>query len=592
MSFSNFKWLSYLRLAEFKVTVVIFSLLLVASSIIGYEVPRAISQLYENYQNQDLFQSSIQYLLKIFIAQYIIRFIYQLVLSHYVKELLLSLRDGLFSNWIYSHDMVHTKEQTFVSQDKYTRGEFQARLMNDTEAIRELITTGSLTIFIDFFFIISCMISFFQIHRFYGISLIAAEILVCFFLIRISRFMRLVYAKVRKTSGHLSRVLSSLSNGIQQLYYARHDNYPIKIAKPKFEDFLRIQLKANLWDASYYSLAESLFPVLLALVIIVFPYSEVTSVAILAALIDLIQRSIGPIKDIAGKISNIQRAMTGVSRITELDHDLQETKVQLGKEEAYAISLFNFKVDHFLYPNSSDDVFSLNKIEASLEKGTSLGVVGRSGCGKSTLLKILSGQIFTDQVEMNFHADNEVKEYRPQHVSEVNQLREQICLISQDSYLFSQSLIFNITLEENPDLKKFEAFWKETAKEIPYLKKWGILPNDSIDPLQMSQGQKQLISALRFCYHKKPVALFDEISSALDGELEEALSQFISYIQKDVIMIIVAHRLETLIRCQKILFLQEGKQVGLDTHKNLYQDYSGYRDFFAELKSSDKLLEK
>ncbi len=587
----NFKWLYYLRLTEFKITLAVFGILLMVSSLIGYEIPQAISKLYENYSNQELFNEGIKNLLLLFVSQYGVRFVYQILLSNYVKQLLASLRGDLFKNWIYSHDMVHTKEQTFVSQEKYTRGEFQARLMNDTEAIRELITTGSLTIFIDFFFVISCMISFFQIHRFYGVSLIIAEVLVCFFLIRISKFMRQVYAKVRKSSGNLSRVLSSLSNGIQQLYYSRHENYPLKISVPKFDDFLKIQLRANLWDASYYSLAESLFPVLLALVIIVFPYSEVTSVAILAALIDLIQRSIGPIKDIAGKISNIQRAMTGVARITELDQDLQETKVETSENNKESIDHFEFAVDDFLYPNSTGDLFSLTDINVSLEKGTSLGVVGRSGCGKSTLLKLLSGQIFSDQLEVSFLSQGKKGSYKPSEVSEVSTLRKSICLISQDSYLFSNTLLFNITLEENPDRERFDTFWEQTAKEIPYLKKWNFTPDDEVNPLSMSQGQKQLISALRFCYHRKPIALFDEISSALDGELEDALSQFISYIEKDVMMIIVAHRLETLIRCESILFLEKGKQLALGSHENLYQNFPAYQNFFAELKGSDMLLE-
>jgi ATP-binding cassette subfamily B protein len=580
MNSLNLKWLSYLKVRQFKFLFFLLGLLFIITSYIGSQIPLAISRLYQDYSQTSLYYGHLKFLLALFIGQYFVRSFYQFLLSDYLRKVLQSLRTQLYTNWIYSQDEIITKEKSFHSDEKYKRGEFQARLMNDTEAIRELITTGSLTLFIDFIFIISCMVSFIQVHLFYGLVLMAMETGICILLILVSKFMAIQYKRVRVASGKLSRILSNLSNGFEQIFYTKHDQYPIKKATPKFDDFLKFQLVANLWDASYYSFAESLFPMLLALVVIIFPYSEVTSVAILAALIDLIQRSIGPIKDIASKVSNIQRARSGIQRITELDGDLQKYSTQTNKQVHAQVKSLEVEILNFQYPRSQD--FALGPFSFSMFHGEKFGIIGKSGCGKSTLLKILSGEVFSDQVKVDFGNYYFNKDGTPK-LEDIHYLRNSISLISQDSHLFTETLGFNLSMSFEKS-KKLEDFWAKIKEQIPYIKKWGIELEDKIRPSEISLGQKQLISALRFCYDEKPIALFDEISSALDGELEHALTQFLKLIEERCLLIIVAHRLETIIACDQILYLKDGKKVASGKHTELL-DFPEYRSFFEFLRT-------
>ncbi|MCB9091029.1 MAG: ABC transporter ATP-binding protein [Halobacteriovoraceae bacterium] len=596
MNFFNTKWLVYLKLRENKWFVILIGFFLGLSSLVGYLVPQAISKIYEQYNNEQFFWEVLIFATKIFVVQYVVSLSYQLTMSKYIQRLLSMLRDDLFENWIYSHDRIFTKKVKFSAQDKYTLGEFQARLMNDTEAIRDLITTGSLTIFIDVFFVLSCMVSFFKINKFYGITLFLAEISICLLLIWSSRLMAYYFKKVRKVTGELSRVLANLARGFRQLFYTRHDSFPLKSSLPTFDRFLSFQLKANFWDASYYSFAESLFPVLLAMVVVVFPFSKIAQVAVLATLIDLIQRSIRPIKDIASKISSIQRAFTGINRIVELEADLERYDFRPGdsKEDLLHFNSIEFLIEGFRYPQlgkkQNSLSFELKKFKLNLSKGQRLGIVGQSGSGKSTVLKILSNEIFTDTFKLSFFENNEkLVTYSGNSLDEISIFRRYICLISQDSYVFSDTLKFNITLDNNVDGEKFTQFWAKISEQIPYIKKWGIKPDETINPVKISLGQKQLISALRYCFNEKPIVLFDEVSSALDGELEEALSQFIRLIQEKVMMIIVAHRLETIIDCDSIIFLDNGDQVACDTHRNLFDNYPKYQTFFHQMSSSQNL---
>src|SRR5690606_32835688 len=98
-----------------------------------------------------------------------------------------------------------------------------------------------------------------------------------------------------------------------------------------------------------------------------------------------------------------------------------------------------------------------------------------------------------------------------------------------------------------------------------------------------SLGQKQLLSALRSCFLKKPIVLFDEISSGLDSELEKALRKVVLMIQENSLTFIVAHRLETIIEADKIIVLENGRLIDSGIHSDLMQRSHVYQEFISEL---------
>ena len=135
--------------------------------------------------------------------------------------------------------------------------------------------------------------------------------------------------------------------------------------------------------------------------------------------------------------------------------------------------------------------------------------------------------------------------------------------------------------EEFPE--NLEEFWGWISKKIVYLEKWGLNLNTKITPKALSLGQNQLISAIRSCFLKKPVVLFDEISSALDSELEEALREVVLIIQKNALTIIVAHRIETTMEADKILVMDEGRLIQEGNHGFLMENSEKYQDFIRQL---------
>lgn len=583
MSTSKNNWFNYIFVKEQKYLVVIVAISLSIASYLGYLLPRYISDLYASYEKSGVFETVFQALIIIFVIEYFNQVVYYLSINRYMQQMIQHIRSKSYSNWLLSYEAIGSGDS-----HKYPMGEVLARLISDTEALMELVGSGSFKIFIDFAFIVSCLISFLTLNTTSGLALIMAEVVTCLLLLWGSKHMSKVYMAVRKSTGVMARVIANISGGFRFSYFTPNNKYASRTSLGVFEDFLGKQLKANVWDASYFSIAESLFPVLLALLVLVFPYSQITEMAVLAAIIDLIQRSIGPIKDISAKISSIQRAKTALIRIQEFNQDLTEQLSSNIHDDHVIQTLKTLDVDikEFAYPEKREgESFTLKNIKFTGYKGDLIGIIGLSGSGKSTILKILSTDIICESAKMTVTTDDDQKmRFHGGDSKELASYKRQVSIVSQESHVFSESLFFNISLGQK-SLEEFNHFWEDVKMKIPYLVRWGINHETKINPKELSLGQKQLLSALRSCFLVKPIVLFDEISSGLDSDLELALRELVLLIQKQSLTFIVAHRIETIVAANTILVIDKGALVDQGKHDELIKTSALYQDFIAQIKS-------
>ena len=567
---------------------------LIISAWLGVRTPQLVANLSSTYSDSALFSSSLLSLFYNFLFVYLNRVAYQLAVNKYVRLLIQYARTQTYGRWLSSNE--HDSE-------KYPQGEILSRIMSDTEAIRDLITSGSFGIFIDLCFVASCLVGFITLNKFTGVFISGTEILVTLGLIWGSQLMRDVFMKLRNSQAKVNRVTANVLGGFHQMYYTRHDKYASEKSNVAFEDFLQKQNQANNLDAAYYAVAESLYPILLALVIFVFPYSGLTEAALIFAIVDLIQRSINPIKEISGKIANIQRAITGIDRIQHFLNDMpyklmMNSSKLLSDEHHSRLVRLDVSIPKFTYPkrvkkNADDadevrDTFSLEEIKFQGHPGELIGIVGLSGSGKSTLLNILAGNIIAPKAVVDLTMKSDEKKYHLA-IRDLDEYRREVSIVSQESHIFSESLIFNITLKRElvkAEIEHFEKTWKQLEESIPYLKTMGLKTYEKIVPSSLSLGQKQLLAGVRACYLKKNIVFFDEISSALDSELEQALRVCILLIQEFSLTIIVAHRVETIIGAHQILVMDKGRVVSSGKHSELLQTSPVYQEFIRELSHS------
>lgn len=549
--------------------LVIFVIInLVISSITGYLTPSFINNFYQAVTANDVtFHKELTALVILYVVEFVNRICYGLGTNKYVQVLLTEIRRRSYAIWLKA-----PFKRKSGKHEEYPLGEVLARLMSDTDAVREVVGSGAFAIVIDVIFVFSCLIGFLRLNSTTGVALIIAEVAACLLLIKGSKIMANVFMEVRRITGHMARVVTDLTSGLKELFFSPNENYASKRGEKIFEEFLDKQLKANIWDAGYYSAAESLYPILIALLMIIVPHSQIVEVAIIAALIDLIQRSITPIKDMASKISVIQRASTGVERLHQFNDSFDQDHIEREDFRSLESHKMKFDLNVFEYEQSG---FNLKDIKFELHRGEILGILGESGCGKSTLLKLLSGQYhsFTGTITMDdkiIHAENE---------KDLRAFSSYVSLISQDSHVFTETLKFNITLGSDHG---FDEFWILACNSIPYLSRWELKPSDMIKPKSLSMGQKQLISGLRALYLKKPVILMDEISSGLDSELEAALRDLIKFFQSRSMTIIVTHRLETILKSNKLILLERGRIEAEGNHE-LLRGVPKYQEFLKHL---------
>lgn len=583
MNTLNFKWYKLFFQKAVRGYGLLILLFLAGAAYLGQKTPFLIKDLSESFlKEESIFFSAVIWLLVNFVLVYVNRVCFQLTVNKYIRIIIHEARSSVFSQWLKASEK---------DADKYPQGEIISRVINDTEAIRELITSGAFGLFIDLFFVTSCLIGFITLHPFLGWGLSLFEVGAIILLVWGSSLMREFFVKLRSTQAMVNRTTSNIVGGVKQLYYTDHQDFAQKKTSHAFDLFLKAQNQVNAADALYYAIAESLYPLMLIFMAFILPFSGVILAALLMALIDLIQRSINPIKEISGKIANIQRAQTGLERIEQFLNDLSHDQVirddgDLGFQE------FIVKINKFEYPQknlSKDDAnegsFQIQNVEFKGEKGQLIGIVGLSGSGKSTVMNILCGSLTLNDGELKINGSKKSVAVVNSTSHDWNSYRNQVSLVSQDSHIFSESLFFNLSLGIG-SLTDFQKSWSFFQEKIPYLVKWGIGPDSKIEPHQLSLGQRQLLAGLRACYLRKNIVLFDEISSAMDSELELALRSLILLLQSQSLTLIVAHRLETLVQSHHLLIMDKGRLIDSGKHQELISRNQIYQQFVKELSLS------
>ena len=279
-----------------------------------------------------------------------------------------------------------------------------------------------------------------------------------------------------------------------------------------------------------------------------------------------------PLKHLANISAPFQRSVAACERVFGMmDEPIERIGGITLRERAKGA--LEFRDLGFRYPGASDD--ALSNVNLAIAPGETLALVGMSGGGKSTLVNLIpefypvsAGQILLDGT--------------PIAQIELASLRAQIAMVSQHVVLFDDSIAANIAYgDPDPDPARIEAAIRAAnLQDVIAALPEGVHTQIGDNGMRLSGGQRQRLAIARAIYNDAPILILDEATSALDSESERAVQQALDVLMQGRTTLVVAHRLSTIERADRIAVLEHGRVVEIGSHVELLKANGVYAHLY------------
>ena len=403
-----------------------------------------------------------------------------------------------------------------------------------------------------------------------------------------------ISSEIHKRSGAFQQNLSNLFSFTQEIFSGIRVIKAYAIETKKQKEFIDLtqQSKTKAMDlAKVNSLFGPLMILLIGLsnLVVVFVGGsmymngdpEIASIGVIAQFILYINMLTWPVASLGWVSSLVQEAEASQKRINEFLKEEPEIK-NTTTEHTKIDGTIAFENVSFTYEDTN--IQALNNISFSIEKGKTLAILGKTGSGKSTILTLISR--LYDTTSGHILMDNK-------SIKEVNlyDLRNQISVVPQDAFLFSDSIKNNIKFgnKNATDEEVIEAAKKAVVHEniITFNEQYETVLGER--GITLSGGQKQRVSIARALIKNAPILLLDDCLSAVDTETEETILNNLLAYCKDKTTIIVSHRVSSAKNADQIIILEEGKIIEQGTHNQLLDNNGYYKQLYLKQLSEKEI---
>jgi ATP-binding cassette subfamily B protein len=301
-----------------------------------------------------------------------------------------------------------------------------------------------------------------------------------------------------------------------------------------------------------------------------------TTIASLVTFVILLFFMIGPLISAFGAYTSVMGALGALARIKEImDLDEEEADGDKLPRKAANSTAIEFQNVHFHYaPDDGEEAEDIIKgIDIKIARGSRVALVGPSGAGKSTVFALI--ERFYEPTEGQILLDG-------QPVTEFSResLRQQLGYVEQDAPVLAGSLKDNLLLgRADATDEELEAVLKQVnLSEVLKRDTKGLGAQVGEDGIMLSGGERQRLAIARALLASPEILLLDESTSALDGPNEQQMREAIDAVAHDRTLLIIAHRLSTVVDSDQIIVLEHGKIVGIGTHSELVKTTPLYTD--------------
>ncbi|MGF1555013.1 ABC transporter ATP-binding protein [Paucihalobacter sp.] len=446
------------------------------------------------------------------------------------------------------------------------------RAVTDMERIADIFGEGLFMIFSDILKML--IVGGFMFYMNWKLSLIVFITLpIVLYATKIfQKYMKRAFEEVRTEVSNLNSFVQERVTGMKILQLFSREATEYENFKVINERHKKGWLKTVWYNSIFFPIAEFLSSITMGAVIWVgglqVILNETATLGHLMAFIMFIPMMYRPLNQIANKFNTLQMGMVAADRVFKV-LDTSSQIDDLGTQQApHFKGDITFKQVEFSYVS---DEKVLKGISFEANSGQTIAIVGATGAGKSTVINLLSRFYDIDGGQILVDGTN-IKTYT------LSSLRRQIAVVLQDVFLFADTIMNNITLK-NDAITEEEVI--QAAKDIGIHEFIMSLPNGyqynvKERGVMLSSGQKQLISFLRAYVTNPSILVLDEATSSVDAYSEQLIQKATEKITKGRTSIVIAHRLATIQKADKILVMDAGEIVEQGTHQVLLEKENGY----------------
>ena len=463
-------------------------------------------------------------------------------------------------------------------------GQLITRSVSDMESIAKIFSQGLFMIASDLLKMIVILV--FMLKENWKLTIIvfiAMPILV--YITRIfQRKMQVTFEEVRNQIANLNTFVQERVTGMKIVQLFNRENIEYEKFKEINSKHKNAWVKTILYNSIFFPIADIISSLTLGFIVLyggfrILDGDTSTTFGDIFSYTMYIGMLFNPLRQIADKFNEMQMGMISANRVFEI-LDTKDHIQDIGTIEAPIFDgAIEFKEVKFSYIDNEEVIKGIN---LTVQPGQTIAIVGATGAGKTTIINLLnrfyeinSGTIYIDNQNI--------------HDYTLDSLRKQIAVVLQDVFLFADTILNNITLN-NPEITREHVL--AAAKKIGVHDFINSLPggydyNVKERGVMLSSGQRQLIAFLRAYVSNPSILILDEATSSIDMYSEELIQKATETITKGRTSIIIAHRLATIINADKIVVMDKGLIVEQGIHQELIKKESGY---YKNLYDSQFLL--